>query len=153
MSREQDRIIEALREEVLVLKAKNEMLQEMVLRGAGQPASEPDPNEPSPTILKAFVSMTPKMHGTMQMLLRGAKTREVAERFGIAEGTAKVFVASVLRKFDLHDRHDIVYVVSPTMKDMTDAAYESVATIPKDWDVTWKMADRKKRPELYRKTR
>lgn len=81
-------------------------------------------------------SMTRRQHGALQMVLRGASNAEIAERFGVTENTAKVYVRGIAAKLGVQTRAQIVAMVLDEFQRMSPAAYAAMAGLPKDWAVT-----------------
>lgn len=85
----------------------------------------------------ALFGMSPRMHAALQMIIRGASNREIAERFGTDENSIKVTVYAVLRKLGVSKRGVAAMRAKPVIDNMSHEQYLALATIPKDWDETW----------------
>jgi DNA-binding CsgD family transcriptional regulator len=100
----------------------------------------------------AMRKMSPKQHAALQMVLRGATNADIAERFGVTESTAKVYVRSIMGHVGARTRAQIVAKMLNAFNDMGESDYQIIAGIPKDWDANWH-----KYPEvnktLFEKTR
>jgi DNA-binding CsgD family transcriptional regulator len=81
-------------------------------------------------------TLTRRQHGALQMLLRGASNAEIAERFGVSENTAKVYVRGIAAKVGAQTRSQIVALTMNEVRDLSAAAYQAMAGIPKDWAST-----------------
>lgn len=94
--------------------------------------------------------MTTKQHATLQMLMRGASNREIAERLGVTVNTAKVHVRSLFAKFGVKTRAGIVVRASPTLERMDNAAYVLASGgLPIDWDRNYKAGREDPYASLY----
>lgn len=102
-----------------------------------------------------LATLTPKQHAVVQMLLRGASNREIAQRMGWKEETAKGSVRNIgLRlgstsKMGRIRREKIDARLRYTIEHMKPEDYLTLAKIPCDWDKTWTPADRAIHPFLY----
>lgn len=109
------------------LEAMEAMMARAMAAGMGG-----GPSGPSPQPLPA---MTTKQHATLQMLMRGAGNREIAERFGVTTNTAKVHVRSLFTKFGVNTRAGVVLRAMPTIEGMDYDSYRRASGgLPKDWD-------------------
>jgi DNA-binding CsgD family transcriptional regulator len=108
------------------------------LRGGGLP---PPPLPP----------MTTRQHATLQMLMRGAGNREIAERLGVTVNTAKVHVRGLFAKFGVNTRAGIVVRASPTLERIDNAAYMLASGgLPVDWDRKFEAGREDPYAPLYR---
>jgi DNA-binding CsgD family transcriptional regulator len=100
-----------------------------------------------PDVMLALRSMSIKQHASVQMVLRGASNREIAERFGVSENTAKVYLRSIAKKLGVKLRTQIAVKVLPVLRDMPPDEYQRLAKgLPKDWDETYSYARREDDP-------
>ncbi|CAK8987004.1 Transcriptional regulatory protein DegU (Protease production enhancer protein), partial [Durusdinium trenchii] len=88
-------------------------------------------------VMRALWDMTPRMHATLQMLLRGASNREIGERFGTTENGIKITVYAIMRKLNVNRRSQVVVKVSPVMQGIDPDFYLSMTGIPINWDKEW----------------
>lgn len=98
----------------------------MILRELGNEAKDRD-------VVAAFAKMTPRMHGALQCIVAGIGNKEIAERFGVQESTAKVYVRGVAGKLGVRTRAEIVAKVLATMKAMSPEEYEKLTGISRFW--------------------
>lgn len=80
--------------------------------------------------------LTRRQHGALQLLLLGCSNMEIAQRFGVTENTAKVYVRGVAGKLGVTSRAQIVALALPEIQGMSASEYHAMAGIPKDWAVT-----------------
>lgn len=86
--------------------------------------------------------MTPKQHAALQMMLRGAKNKEIAERFGVTENTAKVYVRSIAKKVSVRTRGQIIRVLGKVFDETAPEDYARISGgLPKSWDATYSEPD------------
>lgn len=86
--------------------------------------------------------LTTKQHATLQMLLTGRRNREIAERFGVTENTAKVYVRAISSKLGCTTRTQIALIASPLMEALTDEDYRLISGgLPKDWEKNYAEPD------------
>lgn len=77
---------------------------------------------------------TTKQHAAMQMLVTGASNAEIADRFGVTENTAKVYVRSLAGKLGVNSRMQIVLTVVPMLEVVDERTYETMSGgLPLDW--------------------
>ena len=82
--------------------------------------------------------LTVKQHVALQMLLVGRANSEIAERFGVTENGAKVYVRAIYKKFGVHTRSQAVMAVVDEFQAITDRWYEAISKgIPKNWSSEW----------------
>lgn len=98
----------------------------MILLELGNEAKDRD-------IVAAFAKMTPRMHGALQCIVAGVGNREIADRFGVQESTAKVYVRGVAAKLGVRTRAEIVAKVLGTMKAMSPDEYLKLTGIDRFW--------------------
>lgn len=78
--------------------------------------------------------LTAKQHAAFQMLAGGCRNREIAERFGVTENTAKVYVRGVANKLKVRTRSEIVMRLWPAFRAIDDESYQMISGgLPKDW--------------------
>lgn len=68
--------------------------------------------------------LTKKQHVALQMILAGKSNRDIAERLGVTENTAKVHVRSIAKKAGMRKRSQIVALFKKAFDDMEDDEYE-----------------------------
>ena len=86
--------------------------------------------ETSNTLFK----LTLKQHGTLQMLLDGKSNAEIAERFDVSEDTAKVYVRTIAKKYEVNTRAQIVMATLEEFNSVGDDVYQGISGgLPKDW--------------------
>lgn len=82
--------------------------------------------------------LTVKQHVALQMLLAGRANSEIAERFGVTENGAKVYVRAIYKKFGVKTRSQAVMAVVDEFTLITDRWYEAISKgIPKNWAREW----------------
>lgn len=136
---------EDLREQVALLSQRLAAVEAMMAKamalGFGGGVQAPPPLPP----------MTTKQHATLQMLLRGASNREIAERFGVTTNTAKVFVRALFPKFGTNTRAGIVMRAAPSFERIDNADYmRASGGLPKDWDALFRGVEHDEFAHLYR---
>lgn len=85
----------------------------------------------------AFRRLTQKQHAVLQMLLYGASNKEIAERFGVSESTAKTYVRAIGKKFDKFFRAEIVIEARETFQNFDATEYRRLTGLPKDLYENW----------------
>lgn len=94
--------------------------------------------------------MTVKQHAVLQMLLSGKSNQDIADRFGVTDNTAKVYVRTIAKKLDVNTRAQIVMRTLEAFNKIDDSSYRMLAGgLPKDWDDNY--ADPDPFADLYRK--
>ena len=80
-------------------------------------------------------TMTTKQHAVLQMLLGGKSNQDIADRFGVTDNTAKVYVRSIAKKLGVNTRAQIVARTLQAYNSIDESSYRMVAGgLPKDWD-------------------
>jgi DNA-binding NarL/FixJ family response regulator len=92
-------------------------------------------------MMRQILQLTMKQHCALQMLLMGSGNREIADRMGVTESTAKVYVRALFRKFGVENRSQLILRAKPIFDRLDAEQYRSVARIPKDWAETYKEPD------------
>lgn len=78
--------------------------------------------------------LTAKQHATFQMLAAGCRNREIAQRFGVTENTAKVYVRGIANKLKVRTRSEIVMRLWAAFRAIDDESYRMMSGgLPKDW--------------------
>jgi DNA-binding NarL/FixJ family response regulator len=99
----------------------------------------PQPVASAGDVLRRF---TTKQHACLQMLLRGAGNQEIADRFGVTDNTAKVYVRSIAAKLKVQTRSQIVIALLDAFHAIDDATYRLLTGgLPKDWDAEYSEPD------------
>lgn len=121
--------------EILIALARIEAKQDailMVLQGRSEsrvPSSE-------------LPKMTTKQHAALQMLLGGASNADIADRFGVTDNTAKVYVRTIAAKLGVSTRSQIVIKAKPAFDAVTPEDYRILSGgLPKDWHQRFKKPD------------
>jgi len=131
---------------VAILEGKVDLLEKMFsafLGGGIRPAAEDERShtvaEPvSTTPAGLLPRLTVKQHVALQMLLVGRGNAEIAERFGVTENGAKVYVRAIYKKFGVNTRSQAVMAVVDEYTLITDRWYEAISKgIPKNWAREW----------------
>jgi len=79
--------------------------------------------------------MTVKQHAVLQMLLAGKTNQDIADRFGVTDNTAKVYVRSIAKKQGVNTRAQIVAKTLTAYNSIDEPSYRMIAGgLPKDWD-------------------
>tara|TARA_B100001057_G_scaffold501169_1_gene621492 strand:- start:2110 stop:2601 length:492 start_codon:yes stop_codon:yes gene_type:complete len=100
---------------------------------------------PSNTLYK----LTTKQHGALQMLLDGCSNSEIAKRFDVSEDTAKVYVRTIAKKYEVNTRAQIVMATLEEFNSLDDDVYMRISGgLPKDWHSNFQDPD--PFAELYR---
>ena len=86
--------------------------------------------------------MTTKQHAVLQMLLGGKSNQDIADRFGVTDNTAKVYVRSIAKKLGVNTRAQIVARTLQAYNSIDESSYRMVAGgLPKDWDENFVVPD------------
>lgn len=87
-------------------------------------------------------AMTVKQHAVLQMLLAGKTNQHIADRFGVTDNTAKVYVRSIAKKLGVNTRAQIVAKTLTAYNSIDEPSYRMIAGgLPKDWDQNYVMPD------------
>jgi DNA-binding CsgD family transcriptional regulator len=87
-------------------------------------------------------TMTTKQHAVLQMLLGGKSNQDIADRFGVTDNTAKVYVRSIAKKLGVNTRAQIVARTLTAYNSIDESSYRMVAGgLPKDWDENFVVPD------------
>lgn len=133
-------LVMELRSEIDMLRRQISMLIEVVARATGtggRLAEQAKVVVDDEDLLMPFRSMSSKQNAALQMILRGAKNQEIANRFGVTESTAKVYVAGIMRHVGVTTRSQIVAKMKRAFDNADPQDYQKVAGVPHDWDSTW----------------
>ena len=120
------------REENVRLKAQVQILMDLLRQVYAGPL--PPIEEPEDKNLEQFKKLTPKQHAALQMLLRGAQNKEIADRLDISENTAKVHLRGIMKKLDAKNRTEAVLVAKPIFDRLSADEYEQITKLPHTWD-------------------
>lgn len=83
------------------------------------------------------------------MLLDGCSNSEIAERFDVSEDTAKVYVRTIAKKYEVNTRAQIVMATLEEFNGLDDDVYMRISGgLPKDWHSNYQDPD--EFAELYR---
>jgi DNA-binding CsgD family transcriptional regulator len=78
--------------------------------------------------------LTTKQHAAFQMLVGGASNKEIADRMGVGENTAKVYVRGIANKLKVRARAEIVMRLWGAYRAVDDESYRMMSGgLPKDW--------------------
>ena len=98
------------------------------------------PSATDPELL--FHGWTIKQHVCLQMVLRSAPNKEIAERMDVTVDTAKVHVRTLLKKLGVNSRKHIVAKCLVPFNELDDTTYKKMTKgLPKDWDENYKEPD------------
>ena len=138
---------ERLRRELYATEARLDELRRMVTMGRPEQQSGGDaPDGRSKVMEKVFQMMSVKQHVVMQCVLTGMSNREIEERMGVGENTAKTYVRGMLHKFGLNKRDGLSAEVTAALEAMPNEEYESASGgLPKDWAETYTTRDKHKK--------
>lgn len=82
--------------------------------------------------------LTTKQHVALQMLMAGKSNAEIAERFGVTENGAKVYVRAIYKKFGVNTRSQAVMAVYDEWERVAPERYEQLSRgVPKSWLNDW----------------
>jgi DNA-binding NarL/FixJ family response regulator len=138
--------MEALQLEVERLRAQVEAYERLIERLVGKtnaPTQTPEKARDTSAhsrIAKILATFTVKQHCAYQMLMRGASNAEIAERMGVTESTAKVYVRGIMKKLgpDVHTRAQVILLTRDAYEAIPPETYREMSHgVPKDWDATW----------------
>lgn len=103
----------------------------------------------SSTSAALLTRLTTKQHVALQMLLAGRSNAEIAERFGVTENGAKVYVRAIHKKFQVHTRSQVIVAVYDEFEAISEKWYAAISKgVPKDWKEEW--LDRPVEDDPYR---
>jgi DNA-binding CsgD family transcriptional regulator len=86
--------------------------------------------------------LTTKQHAAFQMLVGGASNKAIAERFGVTENTAKVYVRGIANKVKVRTRAEIVMRLWGAFRAVDDESYRMMSGgLPKDWHKNYSEPD------------
>lgn len=125
--------IEELDARVRALEAQQQMLERMLgnlMRpDVGLVEARSDDFEP---VLLA--QLTTKQHVALQCLLAGKSNAEIAERFGVTENGAKVYLRAIYKKYGVNTRSQAVMAIYDEWEKISDRRYFTLSKgIPKNW--------------------
>lgn len=95
--------------------------------------------------LKYLMGLTPKQTATLQMILRGFSTPEMAEALDASESTAKQHISALFNKFDTRDRATLIIKTQGLFDNVDADDYLRHGGIPKDWVLNYD----KDKPDKY----
>ena len=76
------------------------------------------------------------------MLLDGKSNFDIAQRFGVSEDTAKVYVRTIAKKYGVNTRAQIVGATLEEFNSVSDDVYQRISGgLPKDWHSTFSEPD------------
>lgn len=141
-----------LEERVRTLEVRCDMLERMLMNVANKGvvntgADRTDDFEP--VLLRA---LTTKQHVALQMLMAGKSNLEIAQRFGVTENGAKVYLRAIYKKFGVNTRSQAVMAVYDEWEQISEGRYIALSKgVPKDWHVQYlsKSADEDPYRALY----
>lgn len=83
-------------------------------------------------------TLTTKQHVALQMLMAGKSNAEIAERFGVTENGAKVYVRAIFKKFGVHTRSQAVVAAFEEWERVESDRYAQLSRgVPKSWAADW----------------
>lgn len=133
--------VEDLEARVQALEAQQQVLERMLgsmLRTGGVEGSGPvevRSDEFEPILLG---QLTTKQHVALQCLLAGKSNAEIAERFGVTENGAKVYLRAIYKKFGVNTRSQAVMSVYDEWEKISDRRYMTLSKgVPKNWHVEY----------------
>jgi DNA-binding CsgD family transcriptional regulator len=86
--------------------------------------------------------LTTKQHAAFQMLVGGASNKAIADRFGVTENTAKVYVRGIANKLKVRTRAEIVMRLWGAFRAVDDESYRMMSGgLPKDWHKNYSEPD------------
>lgn len=90
----------------------------------------------------AMPAFTTKQHVVLQMLTRGARNDEIAERMRVTLNTAKVHVRGVMRKLGVNRRALVAERAREWLQGMESEQYEALSGgLPLNWDAEYRDDD------------
>lgn len=121
-----------LEQRVAALEAQVSMLSKMVMsvgqQGAIGPAGLTDD-----AAFRAVAEMSQRQVATLLMVLEGYKLARVAERFGVSESTAKIYVTGAMRRLGASSRAQMIIKAREIMGVLDDKQWLEACGIPKDF--------------------
>lgn len=141
-----------LEERIRTLEVRCDMLERMLMsvggKGGGFPGVE-RADDFEPVLLRA---LTTKQHVALQMLMAGKSNLEIAQRFGVTENGAKVYLRAIYKKFGVNTRSQAVMAVYDEWEQISEGRYVALSKgVPKDWHIQYlgKSADEDPYLALY----
>jgi len=120
----------------------DQILAALLRQGAGTYTNTTHSNETRHQTDAYLPPMTTKQHAVLQMLLNGKSNQDIADRFGVTDNTAKVYVRSIAKKLGVNTRAQIVAHTLQAFNSIDDSSYRMIAGgLPKDWDANFVMPD------------
>jgi len=95
-------------------------------------------NDPLAMRTSELGRLTTKQHAALQMLFNGKSNREIAQRMGVTENTAKVYVRAIAAKVGVTTRSQIVMRLLNEYEKIPEEDYRVLSGgLPKNWDAMW----------------
>jgi DNA-binding CsgD family transcriptional regulator len=143
--------IEELKRKIEIVTAERDLLKDLLLQRLGGGQTPRSPAEEK--IVHALRTMTPRMHATLQMATNGWTNAQIADRLGVKESTAKVYMRGVMKKLNAENRHEATSLVRKILDGMPEADYLAMARIPKNWAEAYQPGESDPFSHLFEKTR
>jgi DNA-binding CsgD family transcriptional regulator len=87
---------------------------------------------------RLLAMLTTKQHVALQMLMAGKSNAEIAERFGVTENGAKVYLRAIYKKFGINTRSQAVMAVYDEWERVSEERYVALSKgVPKAWAKDW----------------
>ncbi len=104
--------------------------------------------------LQGFYKLSTKAHAVAQMVCRGARNDEIAERIGVSLSTVKVMVHHLRKKLDAPTRSALAVALKECYDAVSDDQYPAISGgLPLDWDKNYHDKYESDYKELFAKTR
>jgi DNA-binding NarL/FixJ family response regulator len=71
-------------------------------------ASKPVPSPQTPAVVQGANGLTARQNQVIALMANGASNKEIARKLGISEATVKVHVATIFKRFGVHNRTSAV---------------------------------------------
>ena len=141
-----DNLIEKVDDQSLQIKMLTRSINHLAMSleegtSVGTPTGSPD-RVVEREVPNTLFMLTTKQHAALQMLLDGRSNIEIAERFGVSDDTAKVYVRTIAKKYDCNTRAQIVTATLEEFNSISDDVYMRISGgLPKDWHRNYEEPD------------
>lgn len=119
-----------LENQVAQLIGRSEAFEKMLLSLIGGVPTHVE----APGATGALARLTTKQHAALQMLIAGKGNKDIAERFGVTDNGAKVYVRAIAKKAGVNTRSQILMTVYDEWNGIGAEQYKAISGgLPKDW--------------------
>lgn len=105
--------------------------------------------------LGVFSELTPRQHVILHCFIAGMSYEQMADRLGVSVNTVKTQAKAVRLKWGVDNRSDLIFRARRALAAASDAVYEELSGLPKNWGDKWAHLTREEDPyrEVYRASR